>query len=60
MKPDWKDAPKWARWLAMDQDERWFWHETKPEKSIWSWQSSGEVATAGEVPAWDESLERRP
>lgn len=30
MKPDWKDAPEWAQWLAMDGDGCWFWFEAKP------------------------------
>jgi hypothetical protein len=30
MKPDWKDAPEWANWLAMDEDGEWFWRESKP------------------------------
>jgi hypothetical protein len=29
-KPDWKDAPKWAQWLAMDSDGEWWWFEEKP------------------------------
>lgn len=29
--PDWKDAPEWANWLAMDGDESWFWYEHRPE-----------------------------
>ena len=31
MKPDWKNAPKWARWLALDGDGYWCWFEHKPE-----------------------------
>ncbi|QRI46348.1 hypothetical protein [Xanthomonas phage X2] len=31
MKPDWKDAPEWARYLAMDLDGRWCWFEHEPE-----------------------------
>ncbi len=33
MKPDWKDAPEWANWLAMDGDGVWFWYELEP---VWS------------------------
>lgn len=29
-KPDWKDAPDWAMWLAQDNDGRWFWWGEKP------------------------------
>lgn len=30
MKPDWKDAPEWAEWLAMDQGGSWYWHAGQP------------------------------
>jgi hypothetical protein len=30
MKPDWKDAPTGARWLAQDSDGSWGWHSSKP------------------------------
>lgn len=30
MKPDWKDAPEWAEWLAMDGDGEWNWYEYEP------------------------------
>ena len=30
MKPDWKDAPKWAKWLAQNDDGQWYWFENKP------------------------------
>lgn len=30
MKPDWKDAPAYARYLALDADEAWNWFEHKP------------------------------
>lgn len=29
-KPDWKDAPEWAQWLAQDSDGEWYWFEVKP------------------------------
>lgn len=29
-KPDWKDAPDWARYAAMGADGYWFWYENKP------------------------------
>lgn len=31
MKPDWKDAPGWARWLACDTDGEWWWFQLEPE-----------------------------
>jgi hypothetical protein len=35
MKPDWKDAPDWANWLAMDADGTWVWFAARPEWSDW-------------------------
>lgn len=32
MKPSWKDAPEWAKWVAMDSDGVWMWFEFKPYK----------------------------
>lgn len=32
-KPDWRYAPKWANWLAMDVNHDWYWYEDKP---IWN------------------------
>jgi hypothetical protein len=41
MKPDWKDAPEWARYLAMDQGRRWHWHESRPKRFFSSWLRNG-------------------
>lgn len=39
MKPDWKDAPEWAKWLVMDGDGWWYWSEDEPgfdiEEQAW-------------------------
>ena len=62
MKPDWKDAPKWAQWLAKDQDNlKWYWHEQMPKFDGDEWISDGFVieANADEVYP-SESLECRP
>lgn len=29
-KPDWKDAPEWAQWLACDEECGWWWYQKKP------------------------------
>lgn len=29
-KPDWKDAPEWAMWLAQDEDGKWDFYSEKP------------------------------
>lgn len=33
MKPIWKDAPSWAKFLACDGDGTWWWFEDRP---MWS------------------------
>lgn len=62
MKPDWKDAPEWANWLAMDDDGEWWWFELKPtykkRYSVWS-EQCGRVGLASPSIPGDESLEAR-
>lgn len=62
MKPDWKDAPEWARYVAMDSDGRWAWHEEKPHMYSGLWESRARVRYVEfqEPPEWRDSLERRP
>jgi len=65
MKPDWKDAPEWASWLAMDEDGEWLWYLVKPEYCIYSgkWVSTKKSRIAfskyGDVDK-KYSLEHRP
>lgn len=66
MKPDWKDAPEWAKWLCQDSDGRWVWFERKPRTCSGSddWKQGrvyGMWDYAQNVVAnWKETLERRP
>jgi hypothetical protein len=62
MKPDWKDAPEWAKWLAMDRDGEWYWYEFEPAIANDQWlQYGGRAADAGIADVrWDKSLEGRP
>lgn len=30
-KPDWKDAPEWANWMARDKDGEWRVFENEPQ-----------------------------
>ena len=44
-RPQWKDAPKWAKWLALDDCGQWRWYEKKP-LIIWNsfyghWENAG-------------------
>lgn len=66
MKPDWKDAPEWARWLAQDKGGRWVWFEYKPRVPVgandWRqgtrpgfWEYVDEVNEG-----FQNTLERRP
>ena len=41
MKPNWKDAPEWAQWLAMDDNWQWFWYEKKPRLGNGWWKIMG-------------------
>ena len=59
MKPDWKDAPEWARWLAQDRSGEWYWHQYEPQWEGAEWESVGLNRRAGySDPA--KTLERRP
>jgi hypothetical protein len=29
-RPSWKDAPEWAKYLAMDRNGLWYWFEERP------------------------------
>jgi len=31
MKPNWKDAPAWAEYVAQDGNGIWYWLEVKPQ-----------------------------
>lgn len=61
MKPDWKDAPEWANWLAEDSNNGWFWYEFKPEKEEFCYNHDGpgrsQMAIKGE---FNGVLENRP
>lgn len=64
MKPDWKDAPAWANWLAMDDDGWWYWYEIQPKWNrfgVWDIRGAGQVvhASARRIDP-QKSKERRP
>ena len=70
MKPDWKDAPEWARYRARDNSGEVYWHEHLPSPVVSTgipgqernvWRSSGRMVYCGfeilgTVP-WNETLE---
>ena len=61
MKPEWKDAPEWANYLAMDSDGEWFWYESPPGIGLKCWRvSEGACSNAGTEQHWRETKEARP
>ncbi len=61
MKPDWKDAPEWANWVAMDFNGRWWFYECVPVKGVDSWNPhGGDMEEANAYKDWAETLEGRP
>ena len=69
-KPEWKDAPEEARFLAKDRDGDWYWWTGMPKivEPLTYWMP---IEDAQEIPAiilpnievhenWKESLESRP
>ena len=61
--PDWKDAPEWANYLAMDANGYWWWYEEKPQLSRGIWAFGGErlrKTLHKQDVAWYESLQERP
>lgn len=62
MKPDWKDAPNWANWLAMEGDGAWYWFEFEPEIAHdFQWNPvKGRSEYSGHSNPWSDNLEARP
>lgn len=68
-RPDWKIAPEWARYLAMDRDGSWWWFEHMPRADeldgIWFRNKAlpSQFCCAyrpDDNDMWAESLEDRP
>jgi hypothetical protein len=61
MKPDWKDAPEWANWVAKDNFGTWKWFRDKPfvnDNEMWLSGGPEEYCSKGD--GFEESLEPRP
>ncbi len=58
-KPDWKYAPEWAQWLAMDRNGTWWWFRYEPKRSSILWASEGYYERAIPATPWSETLEPR-
>ena len=62
IKPNWKKAPEWATYAAMDSTGMLYWYEFKPSVVTDAWdlgETSGRSEVA-EVIGWEDSLEERP
>ena len=71
IEPDWKTAPWWAQWFAIDDDGEGWWWSTKPtsdgmtgcwlvpDSSVWyDTQPAGIYPDAADD--WQNSLRQRP
>jgi len=59
-KPQWKDAPDWANFMAQDENGRWFWYSERPLSRVDRWI----VSLSGRLKAvpvinWEDSLQER-
>lgn len=69
-KPEWKDAPEEAKFLAQDSDGDWYWWTGKPEAiqelGYWMPGEHGGAIPAVILPemevhdGWKETMESRP
>jgi hypothetical protein len=60
MKPDWKDAPEWAQYVAMDFGGSWYWYEEKPEFKLSRWRCVHGRVEGTYLPDPETTLEQRP
>ena len=60
MKPDWKEAPEWANWFAMNELKQWYWFENKPKQYSSYWDpKTGRLGFVNDHD-WRDTLEPRP
>jgi len=67
MKPDWSEAPEWAKYLAQDEAGYWRWYMFPPWAEVnispgfWESRRHSVKAGKGERNAfWKDTLEMRP
>lgn len=60
--PDWKSAPEWANYWAMDRDGTSFWYAQEPILDDYFWNNKGPYSRceAAISERWIDSLCRRP
>ena len=67
-KPDWKNAPWWANYLAQDIEGPWWWYEFQPiytQSGVWAvtedkGRAAGATPRNARLRKPIESLEERP
>ncbi len=65
LQPDWRHAPPWAKFWAIDSDGGAYWYEVEPtydiEHDVWS-ISTEFIGRQGPAPDpdWSQTLRRRP
>jgi hypothetical protein len=59
--PDWKRAPPWAKFVAMDSSGAWWWYEERPAlaEDLGIWTASGHKTAAVVHQGWVSSLSER-
>ena len=60
--PDWKDAPDWAQYLAMDSNGEWCWFADKPmaeNTGFWTTFGKYENVKIEDVEYWKDTLRSR-
>ena len=61
---DWDKAPHWAKWVAKDDNDIWYWYEHKPtaDNDIEGWSSpTGKFKVVDyNDEDWFNTLEARP
>lgn len=68
MKPKWKSAPEWAKWLAQDYNGSWYWYSHKPRiyTDLHAWGINDPLAKVQRAyrdclnHEWQSTLEKRP
>ncbi|CAA2366816.1 hypothetical protein [Xanthomonas phage Olaya] len=58
-KPDWKDAPEWARWMARDADGEWRVFENQPSPDLEAGIHRPNGGRHMPLKPWAESAEKR-
>jgi hypothetical protein len=60
MKPDWKNAPEWAQYLAHELDGAWFWFLDEPQMTAGGCLYGKAYCYASRCLSGPMSIEKRP